>query len=156
GQSFHGVEELKPPISLDNHPPMFTDRDGKLWFITRTGVTTLDGEKWSAPITPTNDSILPDVGCGLQDTEGRIWLGTTYALVRLDPKGGTWKLYRLQGLAGADLIYEDRQGRLWLADSSGHLAVYDKSRERWASYDFNILFPVTMPQYISAIYQDKA
>lgn len=207
GQGWHSSSELAPPVSLPvDNSVMFTSRNGRLWFVTYSGLIAFDGQRWTSPAMPpkdieeayarvplkyrnkeeeerelwaaridqrlaqTNDPhptkttkkikptdvLLPTIYQGLQDRNGNIWLGARKAIIRFDPERNTWKMYPLQGIVEARLIYEDRQGRIWFADEEGHLAVYNQKLDNWKSYDLNIYFPQIQPKTIESIYQDKA
>ena len=77
-----------------------------------------------------------EVESGMQDREGDIWVGTRRGVWRFSERTGEWKVYPMHGLVvGVSLIVEDRYGRIWIADSHSHVALYDRSRDIWNSFD---------------------
>jgi ligand-binding sensor domain-containing protein len=78
------------------------------------------------------------VQCGVQDQEGDIWLGAVNGIWRLQPRTGHWRIYTTQVFpATVDRAFADRYGRVWFADWTGHLAVYDKHKDALTSYDLS-------------------
>jgi len=99
---------------------------------------------------------------GLQDREGIIWLGGRKAVIRFEPVKRDWRILQLpDNLVEVYGIYEGRDGRIWLADSNGHISVYDKKKDKWLTYDIvkeakiRIRDEEDSSFYIDAIYQDK-
>jgi ligand-binding sensor domain-containing protein len=92
-----------------------------------------------------------EVYSGIQDRDGDIWLGATRGIWRFEERTGCWKVYPTHGLAEeVSLIFEDRYGRIWFSDSDAHLALYDKRKDAWTTYDLAFEDAV-----VEAVYVDK-
>jgi ligand-binding sensor domain-containing protein len=103
------------------------------------------GEKLPQPLWTS------EVRSGIQDHDGDIWLGAARGIWRFDEKTGDWKVYPMHGLVEeVSLIYTDRYGRIWFADDAAHLALYDKYKDTWTSYDLAFEDAV-----VDAVYVDK-
>jgi signal transduction histidine kinase/ligand-binding sensor domain-containing protein len=63
---------------------IFSDADGRLWFVTPTGITLHDGVAW-VPLDE-RDGLLPGrIQAVAQDTAGALWLGGARGLTRYQP-----------------------------------------------------------------------
>ncbi|HWX39560.1 MAG TPA: two-component regulator propeller domain-containing protein [Blastocatellia bacterium] len=53
GQSWRTADKLAPPVPLPaDRSNMFSGIDGKVWFVTNSGLLTFDGERWAGPGLP--------------------------------------------------------------------------------------------------------
>lgn len=92
-----------------------------------------------------------EVQSGIQDRDGDIWLGATRGIWRFEERTGDWKIYPMHGLVEeVSLIFSDRYGRIWFADAAAHLALYDKHKDTWTSYDLGL-----EDADVDAVYVDK-
>ena len=182
GGHWRSAEELLPANIKSLGQDMIVGTDGRIWFATPEGLIVYDGSTWTGPFKPPeavlrdfmrldlrefeNDAPAPagspganlprfEVWSGLQDRAGSIWLGGKEALLRFNERSGQWEVYPTLGLVGqVSMRLEDRLGRIWVADAKAHLAVYDKAKNVWASYDLSRRFPQVRPN-VDAVYVDK-
>jgi ligand-binding sensor domain-containing protein len=121
----------------------------------------LEGEKYKVP-EEHNLFETDTTFSGIQDSDGNIWIGTRKAILKYSIRQKKWMLQPLpEQLISASLIYEDREGRIWIADSYANLAIVDKQKNSYKT--FNLKAEVHQsPNYkntdrffIGAIYQDK-
>ncbi|MBI3652828.1 MAG: hypothetical protein HY231_17530 [Acidobacteria bacterium] len=183
GTAWHKAKELFPP-SIKKEPLFcFSASNDILWFGSSDGLIKYDGVKWTKPFLPPSEierdnphnkekdrhstaypnkfdsedekNPLNEGWCGHQDRDGLIWIGTKKSLLTFHPYTKKWEVISLPGnLEGVWHIYEDRQARLWFADSRGNMTVYDKRVKRWSSYNLTTYFP-KLDLAIEGIYQDK-
>jgi len=106
---------------------LYCDPSGRLWFtVAQTGVLRLDDPQ-ADPLRPVvytrQQGLSSDLFTRLTgDAEGRIYIGTSNGIDRLDPVTGEIKRYTTgDGLANVDLTsaYRDRQGTLWFGSTNG-------------------------------------
>jgi streptogramin lyase len=72
---------------------LFKDRSGKLWFITSTGIETLEPLPFQHEVFSLNGTELNSI---IEDNEGIFWLGTNKrCLVSLDIKKSTTNTYKI-------------------------------------------------------------
>jgi signal transduction histidine kinase/streptogramin lyase len=82
-----------------------------------------------------------------KDHEKALWISTTGALVRQDPKSGQQTLYRLPGRSGDDdiiAISEDGSGNLWMGTIGAGLNRFDPKTGRYTAYTHNALDPFSI------------
>ena len=95
------------------------DREGTLWFGTRSGVSRFEGKSWHTYTQ--NDGLADnDVRAIIQDRDGTLWFGTRSGVSRFE--GNSWHTYtQNDGLADNDVraIIQDRDGTLWFGTRSG-------------------------------------
>jgi signal transduction histidine kinase/ligand-binding sensor domain-containing protein/CheY-like chemotaxis protein len=111
---------------------MSMDRDGRVWFGTRDGVSRFDGQNWQSYTTA--DGLADNrVTSVLQDRDGQMWFATYGGGVsRFD--GQTWTTYTSDdGLAANEVrhILQDRDGRMWFAT---HWGVSRYDGENWQTF----------------------
>jgi len=185
---WHDGTELSGLKSRSRAQAMFLGRDGKLWVAFKDGLFTYDGRGWLdfgsrseaikekyAHLGRTrlqrarikerfhDDISTARILSGLQDCRGNIWLGLPHALLSFEGKQQQWSIFPLpDNLIGASRLYEDRKGRLWVADYSGSVAVYDINEDRWFVYRL-LVGPLSegteaLPDFfpIRSIYQDRS
>ena len=121
------------------------DRDGQIWLATGSGLFRLDpgtGKTTLFQHDRTDPLSLSDnyVGSTLQDRSGRFWVANRAGLDEFDPQTGKVRLHIPVGQPGREfLIYEDRDGLLWLAYASGGgagLSTYDPKSNVLSDYAF--------------------
>jgi signal transduction histidine kinase/ligand-binding sensor domain-containing protein len=107
---------------------LYEDRRGILWIGTIGGLFRLEQqgnqvkfhfEEMGMPNTDVDDR---DINCLLEDRGGSLWVATGGSGVyRRRPDGRVERYTTQQGLpgGGAFAMLEDREGRLWMADSTG-------------------------------------
>ncbi|HLG15476.1 MAG TPA: two-component regulator propeller domain-containing protein [Blastocatellia bacterium] len=107
---------------------------------------------------PVNDIV--GFSAGVEGEDGHLWLGTERGLFRFAPPS-EWQFYgRSENLREIEVVYEDRHGRLWVADDFGHVAVFDVARATWT--DINLVHQVPVVPFdlddpsfsINGIYED--
>lgn len=125
-----GLPEIQPRA-------LFSDSRGWLWIGWRRHGLSVTRDPTAARPTfvhySTRDGLASDVvSCITEDDAGRIYVGTSRGLDRLDPRTGRIRHFSAQeGLAGDGIIdcMKDRRGNIWAATSSG-LSRYDPRVER--------------------------
>ncbi|MET0499840.1 MAG: two-component regulator propeller domain-containing protein [Steroidobacteraceae bacterium] len=117
------------------------DREGMLWLATGSGLHRLDPTTGAlahfrhsadAGSLPTND-----VNWSGEDSHGRFWVGTSQGLSEFDRVQG--KVLRHLAMPDAVQIslFEDRDGRFWIAQASGNgLALFDPEANTVTPYSF--------------------
>lgn len=126
---------------------LYLDRRGRLWAGTNRGQLARADAPASA--RPTFQSLAPpdltgaDIYSFTEDEEGRLYVGTSRGVLRLDPEtGGTRFFGASDGLAAGDVLaaWRDRTGALWFGGPDGlsRLALEKPSR------------PPAPPAYIGA------
>jgi ligand-binding sensor domain-containing protein len=70
------------------------DTDGTMWFGTRVGVSSFDGENWTS-YTQGDGLADNNVLCIAVDADGSLWFGTGNGVSRFD--GSEWVTYRASG-----------------------------------------------------------
>ncbi|HRZ76938.1 MAG TPA: two-component regulator propeller domain-containing protein, partial [Bacteroidales bacterium] len=99
----------------------------------------------------------------LVDRNGMVWVGTARGLDRYDPVKRELVPYRYRGGVPGTLshptvnvIFEDRQGRLWIGTEGGGLCQLDRASGQITAFRSLDDDPSTLSNdYISAIYQDR-
>jgi signal transduction histidine kinase/ligand-binding sensor domain-containing protein len=72
-----------------------------------------------------------------EDYKKTLWIGTTGALVRVDPKSGQHTYYPLPGRSGDDdviAITEDHAGNLWMGTTGAGLNRFDRKTGKYTTY----------------------
>ncbi|MDX1660743.1 MAG: two-component regulator propeller domain-containing protein [Gemmatimonadota bacterium] len=127
---------------------VFEDDEGRLWVVTRNYLARLvdpsRGRFRSHPIhdPPVRDRwVYPST---LQDSRGRLWLGSNQGLLRFDPGTGYFRRYRHDPDDPASLGYDvirslhldprEPDRHLWVGTAGGGLARFDFERERFEHY----------------------
>lgn len=117
------------------------DREGMLWLATGSGLDRLDpanGEITHFRHSQDPDSLpTNDVNWSGQDSHGRFWVGTSQGLIEFDRARGRVMRHILipEGLRIS--LFEDREGRFWIAHASGHgLVLFDPETNTLTPYSF--------------------
>jgi ligand-binding sensor domain-containing protein/serine phosphatase RsbU (regulator of sigma subunit) len=112
------------------------DRDGFMWFGTRTGLARYDGERMRLFVhDPDKPSSLPnnDVTALAVDAAGKLWVGTAGGLRVYDRSTETFKpatpaAQGAQALAAGEAIgvlHADSKNRLWVGPTKGGVVLVD-------------------------------
>jgi signal transduction histidine kinase/ligand-binding sensor domain-containing protein len=130
---FFGAADGVPPDFVTD---LYRDRAGRLWMATLSGgVARIDDAGSAAPrfvrYTVQQGLTTNSTRCLTEDNRGRIYIGTSRGIDRLDPHTG-----RVRSLTNADGLpnnlawtcYADRHGRLWFGTLHG-LARFDPAVE---------------------------
>ena len=109
------------------------DREGSLWFGTRSGVSRYDGQTWTT--FGKGDGLASNsISSILRDREGHLWFGTDDSGVsRYD--GEIWTTFsKDDGLASNSIssILQDREGHWWFGTDGGGVSRYDG--RVWTTY----------------------
>lgn len=121
---------------------IWEDLEGGLWIATGRGLVQLpaDEDSFKLFIDGNTENKLEkhDIRAVIQDREGSFWVGSRYGLARLDPHTGNYEYFQpFQGQAAemgqnrVNVIYEDRNGRLWLGLESGGLCQFNYQESRF-------------------------
>jgi ligand-binding sensor domain-containing protein/signal transduction histidine kinase/DNA-binding response OmpR family regulator len=117
---------------------LFEDADGSIWISGYYGVQIYNPSlKSFTPISPDNSDIDWTINCIFQDSENRIWLGTSVKGLQLVDKA-TKEIITFseaQGLANniVNSIVEDHQGYLWIGTSKG-ISRFDPRKRIFKNY----------------------
>jgi ligand-binding sensor domain-containing protein/signal transduction histidine kinase len=106
---------------------LYADRAGRLWLALEDGgVARVDDPAAAVPrfllYTTRQGLASNDVRCLTEDAEGRLYLGTSKGIDRLDPANGRVEHFTAaDGLAGnvVDVAMRDRGGNLWFGTPRG-------------------------------------
>ena len=97
--------------------------------------------------------------CGLEDSDGNIWIASTTVILMFDTNNQEWRVIDSpSGLAGVSRVYEDRQHRLWFGDRTGQVSVLDRIEKRWVIYSIKDHFGGRTdgsPFFIKGIFQER-
>ena len=111
------------PVLHDVTP--YVDRDGRLWALSRgDGVLRSEHPEWDEPAFEPLDVELPSrlVRSAVEDSQGRIYLGTGAGVVRLEPGSRhTRRFTTADGLSNNEIAGSlmDRDGALWFTSIRG-------------------------------------
>ncbi|MDM7915429.1 MAG: two-component regulator propeller domain-containing protein [Candidatus Eisenbacteria bacterium] len=146
------LERIFPQSGLpsDQTRPLFLDSRSRLWLGHRFGgVSVTDDPQAGHPVfrnySEEDGLSSATVWAIAEDDSGRIYLGTSRGLDRLDPDTGTVQHYGVSdGLAGDSVndALRDREGRIWLGTSGG-ISRFDPSLPEPA--------PLPPPIYLSSV-----
>jgi ligand-binding sensor domain-containing protein len=137
---------------------LFADRTRNLWLTAKQGLIMYDGQRFSEPLHPPADletayrslpygagAVTPEegtfrslieVGAAMQAADSSIFLVAARAVIRLTQPANTWELLpRPKRMYCCDMLREDGLGRMWLAGTSGEVAVYDRAKASWSEID---------------------
>jgi ligand-binding sensor domain-containing protein len=103
-----------------------------VWAATADGIVVLYYGTTLVYYPPVN-SVIPSafVNSILEDSAGRTWLVNAEGLMRHDPHGGTWTLWKPEEIIGSyftDALIDltlAADGTLWIADKAGNLCQFD-------------------------------
>jgi streptogramin lyase len=114
-----GVEEHRIPAASVGIREVAGDPDGRIWFIQRgrPGIGVYDAATGITSHYAPPDAVPVPSPIAIDDA-GRVWVADerTNRLARLDPKKGSYRIYRLPfGATVSDLVV-DRSGRAWFTD----------------------------------------
>lgn len=165
---------------------LLTASSGRVWIAQQRGLFCYDNDHWNDPVgipdnvgmqpkphrpgRPVSSTPLPkvrttpDIAVGIEGHDGTLWMGTQTTILAFKPPTNEWLAYPLpEGFVGVFIIHEDPSGRIWFADTEGHVSAYDRSRDTWSkTYDVMKHIPgsgllSSSPQFaITAICQDTA
>lgn len=123
-----------PAITHSNDGNVFSrilvDSDGGQWMGGDNGLLHIKGDntKWFKVGSGLKKSI---IRCIYEDRDQQIWIATDAGIARYNSRSDGFEYYALTDLKGRNAnwaydIYEDAQGRLWIATYMGGLYVVDK------------------------------
>ncbi len=133
GRFTHFVHDPKVPagIGSDAVIAVHQEKDGTLWVGTKGGgLNRLDPETGTFDHFSTDHGIPADVNSILEDSTGRLWLGTNAGLLAFDPETKTVlaRFDRRDGLQGDAFsngcAARTADGRLWFGGTNGANSFY--------------------------------
>ena len=104
------------------------DKEGRLWFGTKGGVSRYDG-KTVTTFTTADGLVNNSIFSMAQDKEGNLWLGTEDGISRYN--GETFATFTTaDGLTNnfTNSMAQDKEGNLWFGTGGGGVSRYDGSR----------------------------
>jgi len=130
-----GQEFLPAEVKDDDITAMTHDRDGGIWIGTRTGyvVRTDPRDGTSRTHLRGGDEGVARIIQGLhEDRDGRLWIASNVALLKLDPATGKLEEMRHDPADPTSLgpgyvrhVFQDRAGRIWVGTGEGGLQRLD-------------------------------
>ena len=150
------------------------DRNGTLWLGTLDGLDTLDRVTGKFTCFRHDSSnpgslVAPGVDAIYEDKTGTLWLGTQGGLDRYDPGSKSFVHYwRMDRTASAgdpiafssnhwiQMIYEDRNGILWLGTNGGPVA-FDRTKDSFRPYSIMTAASDTLQnRSVSSVLEDES
>jgi ligand-binding sensor domain-containing protein/signal transduction histidine kinase len=121
-------------LTENNIISLFEDRDGSIW----VGLPDEGLQRFS----PAHEAFQPlssmqhEAHAFYEDSHHSLWIGTTSALVRIDPSGKRTSFAAMNADVPFDIlsIVEDRAGLIWVGTSNNGLFRLDPQSGRWKSY----------------------
>jgi ligand-binding sensor domain-containing protein len=126
-------------LADDRVTTLFEDRDGSIW-VALYGSGLQRFSPVPAAFQPVN--LIPKedgIGCFYEDSHRNLWIGTRFALHRIDPSGKSTVFVAVKPGAPFDIssLVEDRAGFLWVGTSKNGLFRLDPRDGQWRSYRHN-------------------
>jgi ligand-binding sensor domain-containing protein/GGDEF domain-containing protein len=137
--SYH--HDASDPTSLgsDVISKLLVDKSNNLWVATRGGGLSLFNESLNNFQHFTTKSVTAaiiddNVNEILQDSEGRIWIGTKNGLTILSKVDGTWQSQQIQQQLGnpdsltnnmVHALLQTKDNRIWVGTNGGGISVFD-------------------------------
>jgi diguanylate cyclase (GGDEF)-like protein len=136
--------------------------------VDRISGTTLAVTRITLPVDVAGDQGVR-VRALTESPDGMIWIGTDAGLVRFEPRGAQWKVYRQNAENSADksgastslpsnrigALLIDTAGRLWVGTMRG-LAWLNTATDTFASYSRDVTEPRSLPDdYIVSLFEDR-
>ncbi|MDJ0841432.1 MAG: two-component regulator propeller domain-containing protein [Acidobacteriota bacterium] len=143
------------------------DRRGFIWIGTADGLNRYDGYRFQVYRRESrNKDTLSDsrISSLLEDREGYLWVGTFNGLNQFHLETETVRRYLPDpadpnSLPGSIVngIFEDPDGRIWLALYGAGLALFERASGRFKSWKHNPVDPKSIPDdYLNGIARDHA
>jgi two-component system, sensor histidine kinase ChiS len=162
GEYAYYVNDPNDPLSLSGNFVMSVqeDRQGHFWVGTLgAGLQRFerDSGEFITYSTPLNVADL------LEDSSGRLWIGTSQGLGRYNPQGDSFD-YLLNDLGDPSslsdnaitTLYEDHQGRLWVGTFSGGLNLFEPDKGSFTRYKHEPDDPTSLSaDVVLSIHQDR-
>lgn len=156
-QSAMGQYKLEQPVMIGKEQGLPTNevrsirkgKDGFIWMGSDEGLCRFDGQhttifkltdnKVAASFDNVVNAVLP--------LDKEIWTGTDQGIAILDIKTETFRFYQLADTAKSDsvfrrfnqavvVLFQDRQGEIWLGTRTRGLWMYDKKRDNFRKFFF--------------------
>lgn len=132
-------------LSQNSVTAIVQDESGFIWIGTKDGLNRYDGNEVKVFRRNADDPY--SLGCNFVsalyvDPTGCIWVGTDQGLYLYRPEFERFDPFDritakgLSIMGGVSCIRPDREGRVWIAESSGTLFCYDKEKDRLDGYSF--------------------
>lgn len=125
------------------------DREGYMWFGTRSGLVKYDGYSIQVYDYDSNDSLSiksNKVNVIFEDSRGYLWIGTNGGGLNIyDPITGVFSNYQQERKSSLNIFYdniqtilEDSYGNVWIGYIGGGLSTFDPIKKEFKSYYSNI------------------
>ena len=154
GQHWHSGEELSPPVPLPvDNCVLFTGKDGKLWFVTGTGLIAFDGKEWTSPMMPSKhiEEIYAQMPIKYRDEQEEKWAVSE----RLAQGENERSEKAVKKVKHTDILLptiyhglQDRYGSIWLGARKA-IVRFNPKENAWKVYPLQGLVEVRL------IYEDR-
>ena len=163
GEIIHPIQYKQ--ISTFNNLPtdevqqVYQDKDGLMWFATRTGLCQFDGYNVTTyksnlytPFLFSNNNI----SCVADDNNHNIWIGTNGGLHVLDKKTTQIKQYKTPSIPNdvVSCILNTRDNKIWVGTESG-LIRYIPETDSFFIYDAEQTDGVLRRTAVKSLFEDK-
>ena len=155
-RKFEIIAEIKQPHELQTFK-IYKDLKSNIWVGTNMGLKLLSPfQKNNQPPlfallpAPFNIPVLKDNSINdiMEDASGRLWIGTSHGLVKIDPNG-SWQVFlEKDGLPSSNIacIYQDKENNIWIGTALGLAKVVTKNYLR--IYTFGLGVSSTKASYM--------
>lgn len=146
-------------LPTDEVQQVFQDRDGMMWFATRSGLCQYDGYKVTTyksnlytPFLLSNNNIY----CIEDDGNHKIWMGTPDGINVLDKEKSTIQQYRVPAIPSnvVSAILRTRDNTLWIGTDWG-LCLYNPDTDSFTVYEEELTGNIMGRPAVKALYEDK-
>jgi ligand-binding sensor domain-containing protein/signal transduction histidine kinase len=133
-------------LAEDRVTTLFEDRDGSIW-VALYGSGLQRFSPVPAPFQPVNLTPKEDgTGCFYEDGHHNLWIGTRFALHRIDASGKSTAFVGVKPGVPFDVssLVEDRAGFIWVGTSRNGLFRLDPRDGKWKNYRHNENDPASL------------
>ncbi len=132
--------EKEGGLQLGHIFDLFEDSEGFMWFCTNSGLIKYDGVQFKYLLHHKNDSTSLSsswIHTGIQDSKGRLWIGTGNGLNRMDRKTQKFRRFFYAKKDSNSLtfnsirsVFEDSNHRIWVGTRKG-ICVYNEAKDNF-------------------------
>ncbi|MEN7549409.1 two-component regulator propeller domain-containing protein [Rapidithrix thailandica] len=156
------------PFASDYITSLIKDRQGQLWLGSQEGYTnvhpdTRKVERKRIPLgvlSEPNGNAIEDI---FQDSKGDFWFCTSGGLYLYQPGADRWMGYAYKeedptsiSSTAQRVVYEDRQGILWIGTHKGGVSYIDPQLNRFCYYENYPFHPTSLSNdQVTCFYEDR-